>query len=73
MEEKIKNKVGVEWEMKCGKCKQNCGEVKNVRENYCTNLCAMPLRLTGVRDVYLAGEIIVQRGTSPLRVVAIHL
>ena len=39
-----------------------CGEVKNVSENYYTNLCAMSQRPIGVMDVHLDKRIIVQGG-----------
>ena len=59
MEEKIKQKwsgCGVGNEMWEVQIKLWWGK------NYCTKLCAMPLRLTVVRDVHLAREIIVQGG-----------
>ena len=37
---------------------RSCGEVKNMSENYLTDLCAMSQRLIGVMDVHLDKRII---------------
>ena len=53
---------------------RDCGEVKNVSENYCANMCSTHLRLTGAVDVKLENEVYCTRrglrSSSPLRVVA---